>query len=177
MLLILEIAFGIVLAVIILSYWQEILAVAILVVWIGILLALLAGCIYFLFLVISSPGYLKALLQTLLSPVMPYIGTVFQYIGPVIVFLWLYKESLEENWLVAGFCVSMLVFGLVVGLGMVVRGDSPISVIPTFILGVWLPAILLLLRGAVRFGFPKRMEQYVQTPPSRTMLWLGFKER
>jgi hypothetical protein len=169
---IIEIALGIVLAVIILRFLPMILELGAVAAGIGIILVLAAGTIYLLYWGINSPEFEKILH----SPEVEGVAEVTLFI---LLILFLYKSSLKGSWLEVGFFTSMLIFGLAAGvfgfMGGLENGKSPIFLITMFIVGVFIPAILLLLRGAVRFGLPNRLEHFAQNIPPRIIQWLGFR--
>jgi hypothetical protein len=158
---IIEIALGIVLAVIILRFLPMILELGAVAAGIGIILVLAAGTIYLLYWGINSPEFEKILH----SPEVEGVAEVTLFI---LLILFLYKSSLKGSWLEVGFFTSMLIFGLE-------NGKSPIFLITMFIVGVFIPAILLLLRGAVRFGLPNKLEHFAQNIPPRIIRWLGLR--
>lgn len=198
--LIIEIALGIVLAVLILRYLTDILAFGVVAIGIGIVLAIAVGIIYFLYLAANSDE-----LHNFLTPIGNIVGLMLAYIITPLFFLGvplvLYKSSLEVNGSTTGSCIVSpqsrakkktppTIFMFLLSLWLLLwlfifRIAAPPEnswetiVITVLVLagGVILPAILLLLRAAVRFGIPHKLGHFAQKIPPQIMLWLGFKSK
>lgn len=168
---VIEIALGIVLAVLILKYLPEILGLGVIVIFAGIAIILAAVTIYFLYQGAISPEF-KAFLHS------PEVTFVFGFVVWTLFILGMYKVSLEGTNLEKGFPVSMLIGAMVVFLfGLIASvddGDFTKSFL-CLIASVFLVS-LLFLRYAVGYGFPFKTEEFARRIiPPRIMLWLGFK--
>jgi len=175
MLLILQIALGIVLAVLILGALPKIVNFGIVAIGIGIALLLLIGIIYFVYLGIESPEFSKILYARETKEIGSFIVLALLLFG-------MYHMSLSGTWLEKTFPIAMLVLALVAGVIIIAadveRGKLIISsstFVGTLILGIVMPAILLLLRGFVKFGIPNKLQPLAQKVPPRLMLLLGLK--
>jgi len=174
MLLILQIALGIVLAVLILGALPKILKFGIVAIGIGMALLLLIGIIYFVYVGVDSPDFKRILYSK-------EVKEIYAFLFYAILSLGMYHMSLSGTWLEKAFPIGLLVLGLLAGVGIMMeeleRGKlttSSFSFIGWIILLV-IPAVLLLLRGFVRFGIPNKLQPLAQKVSPRLKLWLGFR--
>jgi len=173
--LIIEIALGIVLAVIILKFLPEILGFGVAAISIGIILILAAVVIYFLYQGASSPEVKTFLDYIELNNILGTIVGVF--------FIWgLYMYSMDEKTIGADavFTVSLLIISFLIGVMFVydlLNGSRPPSVrtfgfiICTFIT----PAILLFLRWVKKYGLPTQLEPVAKKISPSVKRMFGFE--
>ena len=173
MILILQIALGIVLAVVILNYLPQLLGLGVVALKIGLGLVIVAGAIYLTYLAISSPEF-KDVLH---SPEVSYIGAV-AVVAALLLFH--YKFSFGESPLEVFYGTFILAIGFLGGIGSFVDelgGRSSPTILITSLMGGLFSGTLLLLRGFARFGIPNELQRLAQKIPPRMMRWLGLSSK